>query len=405
MNVLFLHPNFPSQFRDLAAALAAHPRNKVAFITARKEGEIPGIQKILHPPPDPPPKGTHPYLASFDQAIRHGQAAYRAALELRKSGFVPDVIYAHSGFGQGLFLRDLFPNCPLLFQFEWYYRAHGSDSDFDPSEPLDADGEARIRVKNAAILTELDASTGGCTPTKWQKAQFPREFHSKIGLCHEGINTEYFSPEPSRLSLPRIGLELPEDAEIVTYVARGMEPYRGFPQFIDCAHRLLEARPKCHIVVVGDDRVAYGRPRPDGKSYKTAMLEEFPLDPARTHFTGMIPYSEYRQVLRASSAHVYLTRPFVLSWSALEAMACGCVVIGSDTAPVREIIADGHNGILVDFFNTQAMAERTGQALDAGPSLGGMRENARATVLERYALSKLLPARARWLQRAADRKP
>jgi len=407
VNVLFLHPNFPSQFRDLAAALAANPRNKVAFITARKEGEIRGLQKILHPAPSPPPKGTHPYLAGFDQAVRHGQAAFRAAFELRKSGFVPDVIYAHSGFGQGLFLKDLFPRCPLLFQFEWFYRAHGSDADFDPAEPMDADGEARIRVKNTAILTELTACDGGCTPTKWQKAQFPREFHAKVGICHEGIDTEYFSPEsPPRapLRLPRIQLELPEDAEIVTYVARGMEPYRGFPQFIACAHQLLAARPKCHIVVVGDDRVAYGRARADGKSYKTALLEEFSLDPARTHFTGLIPYAEYRQVLRASSVHVYLTRPFVLSWSVLEAMACGCLVVGSKTAPVLEIIEDGQNGFLTDFFDIKAMAERVDQVLAQAKDFASVKENARATVLERYALRKLLPARARWLHRAAARQ-
>ncbi|MGZ5503060.1 MAG: glycosyltransferase [Chthoniobacterales bacterium] len=404
MKFLFLHPNFPSQFRDLAAFLARDKRHQVVFITERAEGELPGVHKLVYKKVRPPGKATHPYLVGFEQTVLHGQQAYRVGLELKKRGFVPDVIYGHSGFGPTLFMKDLFPQSKLLCQFEWFYHAHGTDADFDRAEPLTPDDEARIRIKNASILIDLHACDAGSCPTHWQKRQFPAEFQSKLHICHEGIDTDYFKPEPARLVLPRLGLDLSEVKEVVTYVSRGLESYRGFPQFIESMQQLLEARPQCHVVIVGDDRVAYGRKLPNGKTYKEAMLEKFPLDSARVHFTGLIPYTEYRQVLRASSAHVYLTRPFVLSWSLLEAMATGCLVVASNTEPVREVIEDGANGMLVDFFSPEAITRRVSEALDSNGDLTSLRDNARATVRHRYALRDLLPERLRWIGRHTPRR-
>jgi glycosyltransferase involved in cell wall biosynthesis len=404
MNILFLHPNFPSQFRDLAANLARDPRHKVVFITEQPSGKLSGVHKIVYKKVRAPAKQTHPYLIGLEQGILHGQQAYRAGMQLKKSGFVPDIIYGHSGFGPTLFMKDLFPQVPLLCQFEWFYHAHGTDADFDPADPLTLDDEARIRVKNAAILLDLYACDAGCSPTYWQKRQFPPEYQHKLFVCHEGIDTDYFQPEPARLVLPRLKLDLSEVDEVVTYVARGMEPYRGFPQFIEAAHRLLQERPGCHVVIVGDDRVAYGRKPPKGKSFKSILLEKFPLDPERVHFTGLIPYAEYRQVLRASAVHVYLTRPFVLSWSLLEAMATGCLVLASNTAPVREVIENGRNGILVDFLSAEKIAQQIAHALDGRKDLGRLRDNARATILHRYSLRELLPERLRWMGRMARRR-
>jgi glycosyltransferase involved in cell wall biosynthesis len=203
--------------------------------------------------------------------------------------------------------------------------------------------------------------------------------------------------------LPRLKLDLSEVDEVVTYVARGMEPYRGFPQFIEAIHRLLQERPGCHVVIVGDDRVAYGRKLPKGKTFKSVLLEKFPVDPTRVHFTGLIPYVEYRQILRASTVHVYLTRPFVLSWSLLEAMATGCLVVASGTAPVREVIEDGRNGILVDFLSAETIAQQIALTLDGRKDLGRLRDNARATILHRYSLRELMPQRLRWVARMARR--
>ncbi|MGH8000496.1 MAG: glycosyltransferase, partial [Brasilonema sp.] len=178
---------------------------------------------------------------------------------------------------------------------------------------------------------------------------------------------------------------------LVTYVGRGMEPYRGFPQFIEAIAYVQERRPNCHVVIVGAERVCYGKSLPDGGSYKDLMLQKVPLDLSRVHFTGSLPYGQYLQVIQASSVHVYLTRPFVLSWSMIEAMSTGCLVVGSDTAPVTEVIQDGENGLLVDFFSPKQIADRIDEVLDHPTRMAEIRDQARKTVLERYSLADLLP--------------
>ncbi len=397
MKFLFLHPNFPAQFRDLAATLARDPQNEVVFGTMATEGSLPGVRKVLFKPKRAPHRGTHQYLRGLEAAVLQGQAAARLGGALLKSGFVPDVIYGHSGWGSTLFMKDVFPRAVLVGYFEWFYHAHGSDCDFDPAEPLTIDDEARIRMKNAAILTDLCACDAGSCPTHWQHRQFPTQFQPKLHVCHDGIDTDYFRPAPdARLVLPRIGLDLSGAKEIVTYVARGMEPYRGFPQFIEAMATVLAERPECHVVIVGDDRVAYGKPLPKGASYKQRMLEKFPLDPARTHFTGLLPYREYLAVLQASSVHVYLTRPFVLSWSLMEAMSAGCLVVASDTAPVREVMEDGRTGLLTDFFSPGKIAARIGEALEG--DFRALRRQARAAIEQRFRLRDLLPKRIDWLR-------
>ncbi|MEM9152785.1 MAG: glycosyltransferase, partial [Cyanobacteria bacterium P01_F01_bin.3] len=301
-----------------------------------------------------------------------------------------------------LFMKDLFPKAQLNGYFEWFYHAHGSDADFDPSEPMLADDEARIRMKNTTILTDLYSCDRGLSPTHWQQQQFPKAFQSKISVMHDGIDTDFFRPKPdektrAKLVLPSIGLDLSEAEEIITYVARGMEPYRGFPQFIEAAALLQKRRPNCHIVVVGEDRTAYGRRRKDGKTHKEWMIENTPLNLSRIHFTGRLSYPEYLQVIQASSVHVYLTRPFVLSWSFLEALSTGCAVVASDTAPVLEVIKDSENGLLVDFFSPDAIANRVEEILENPNLRHELSANARQTILERYDLAKLLPHQIEWL--------
>ena len=398
MNILFLHPNFPAQFRHLAAALGQDPDHTVVFGTARRDGQIPRVQKVLYTPTREVGPETHPYVRPLENAALIGQASYRMAHQLKAQGFYPDVILGHSGWGPTLFMKDLFPKAQLNCYFEWFYHAHGTDADFDPTEPLSVDGELAIRLKNTPILTDLYSCDRGLSPTHWQKQQFPTEFQPKIDVLHDGIDTQFFQPKPgAKLVLPRIDLDLSDVPEIITYVARGMEPYRGFPQFMEAAALLQTSRPSCHIVVVGEDRIAYGRRRRDGKTYKEWMLETTPLDLSRIHFTGGLPYSEYLQVLQASSVHVYLTRPFVLSWSLMEALSVGCAVVGSNTAPLQEVMKDGINGLFADFFSPQEITDRVEEILNY-PQLGQiLRTNARATILNHYDLEQLLPQQIQWL--------
>lgn len=404
MHILFLHPNFPAQFRHLAVTLAQDSKNTVVFGTTRKEGNLPGVYKAIYSPSREPHPQIHQYVRPLENAVLHGQAVYRLCVQLKAQGFIPDVVYAHSGWGPSLFIKDAFPKAKLLCYFEWFYHAHGTDADFDPSEPLDADAEARIRIKNAPILIDLYSCDRGLSPTNWQRQQFPPEYHSKITVHHDGVDTQFFQPQPgAKLVLPRINLDLRDVPEIVTYVARGMEPYRGFPQLIETIALLQQRRPQCHAVIVGENRVAYGKPLPDGKTYKDYMLEKVPLDLSRVHFTGLLPYPEYLQVLQASSAHIYLTRPFVLSWSMLESMATGCLVVASNTPPVIEIIQDGVNGLLVDFFSPQQICDRVEEALDNPTQMASIRAKARETIQERYDLGKLLPQHLQWIEQASDK--
>ncbi|WP_193199000.1 glycosyltransferase [Nostoc sp. MG11] len=405
MRILFLHPNFPAQFRHLAVALAKDKCNQVFFGTARQKGNLPGVNKIIYSPTREARPETHHYVRPLENAVLQGQGVYRLAEQLKARKFIPDVVYGHSGWGPTLFIKDIFPNTKLLCYFEWFYHAHGSDADFDPNEPLTADDEARIRIKNAPILQDLYSCDRGLSPTYWQRQQFPPEYHNKINVLHDGIDTQFFCPKPgAKLVLPRINLDLSHATEIVTYVARGMEPYRGFPQFMEAVALLQQQRPQCHVVIVGENRVAYGKQLPDGKTYKEVMLEKYALDLSRVHFTGWLPYAEYLQVLQASSVHVYLTRPFVLSWSMLETLSAGCLLVASKTAPVTEVIQDGVNGLLVDFFSPQEIAGRIEEALTHPEQMALIRAKARETILQRYDLSQLLPQHVQWIQQQEDDK-
>jgi glycosyltransferase involved in cell wall biosynthesis len=400
MRILFLHPNFPAQYRHMATALAGVRGNQVVFGTARAEGELPHVLKAVFKPHRAPRHDTHPYIRPVETAVLNGQGVFRLAQALKARGFVPDVICAHSGWGVSLYAKDAFPAARLLSYFEWYYHASGSDADFLPGETTSDDDKLRIRTKNAPVLLDLAQCDRGLCPTGWQRQQFPEVFRERLSVLHDGIDTGFFAPKPgARLKLA--GLDLAQVAELVTYVARGMEPYRGFPQFMAALAELQRRRPQLHGVIVGEDRVVYGRPLPDGRSFKQQALAEHRLDPARTHFTGPLPYGQYLQVIRASAAHVYLTVPFVLSWSMLEAMAAGCLIVGSDTSPVREVIEDGRNGLLTDFFDTGRIADRVEEALDHADRYAALRQAARETVIERYDLQRLLPRHLELIQSLA----
>jgi glycosyltransferase involved in cell wall biosynthesis len=401
MRVLFLHRNFPAQYRHVAAALAADKANQVVFGTRDSDGDIPGVTRVLFTPTRGVRPETHPYLRSTEEAVLDGQAVFRVCAQLREQGFVPDLVCAHSGWGPGLYAKDVFPKSKLLVYFEWYYHGRGGDADFIDPQAMDDDTACRIRTRNAPLLLDLADCDRGICPTAFQRDQFPAVFHPKLTVLHDGIDTDYFTPAPgTKLVLPK--LDLSGAAEIVTYATRGMEPYRGFPQFMRAAALLLKRRPGLHIVVAGNDTVAYSRKLPAGQSYKQQALDELgDADLSRLHFTGALPYGQYLQLLRASAAHIYLTVPFVLSWSLLESMAAGCVVVGSDTAPVREVIENGRNGLLVDFFSPEAIAAQVIWALDHRREAEKIRAAARDFIVQHYALADLLPRQIALLREVA----
>ena len=395
MRLLFVHKHFPGQFLNLAVAFAAQPGNEVVFISTESGFDVPGIKTIEVKPSRTSTAPTHHYLQGFENAVLLGQAVYRAAAALRQDGFVPDLIYAHAGFGPGLYMKDIFPESPIIGHFEWFYHPSDSDSDFLSSETVSEDESLRIRTKNAELLLELTQCDYGICPTAFQMDQFPPEFQSKLQVIHEGIDTSFFSPtERGELTLG--DLQLKDGVEIVTYTTRGMEPYRGFPQFMRALAYLQGLRPNLHAVIAGTDAVYYGQPREDSKSWKEAMLDELPaLDHSRIHFTGPLAIQDYRRVLRASHAHVYMTVPFVLSWSLLEAMSTGCSIVGSATAPVCEVIDDGTTGLLTDFFDPFRLATRVGELLDDRDSAEKLGQAARAYMVEHYDLGSVLPSHFR----------
>jgi glycosyltransferase involved in cell wall biosynthesis len=386
MRLLFVHKVFSGQYAHLVRALAAERGNEVVFLHAEGVGEIPGVRKVRIAPSRAAAASTHHYVQGLETAVLLGQAGYRAAAELARSGFRPDVICAHAGFGPGLYLKDAFPGVPLLGYFEWYYRARDADADFLDPRAVSEDDALRIRTRNAELLLELTSCDAGLCPTEFQRAQFPPELQAKLTVLHDGVDTEYFAP--GRATLPGI----PADAEVVTYATRGLEPYRGFPQFMQALALLQARRPRLHAVVVGADETNYGRPSASGGGHRDTTLAAIPtLDRGRIHFRGFLPPADYRDVLRASHAHVYLTVPFVLSWSLLDAMAAGCAIVGSNTAPVREVIREGWNGLLADMRSPRAIATALERLLDDRALAARLGSAARQHMLDGYALADVLP--------------
>ncbi len=384
MRVLFIHQNFPGQFRHVAAHWAAMPGNQILSIGQKHSQEFKGIPRIICDPARAITKGIHHYIAGVESGVLNGQAVLRGLMQLKQKGFTPDVVIGHAGWGETLYVKDIFPEAQLINYFEFFYHATGADTGFDPEYPNEIDDLMRIRTKNIINLLALDGCDGGISPTEWQRSVYPEVHQPRITVIHEGINTELARPNPeARLQLPDGTVLGPED-EVVTYVARNLEPYRGFHVFMRAVQEICQRRPKCHIVIVGGDGVSYGRRLPDGQTYRQKMLSEVQFDPKRVHFLGQVPYSTYISVLQVSSAHVYLTVPFVLSWSMLEAMAAGCLVIGSDTAPVREVLKHEKTGLLVDFFAPEKIADNVDRALDQREAMREIRLAARAHVVEHY---------------------
>jgi glycosyltransferase involved in cell wall biosynthesis len=399
--LLFVHQNFPGQYRHLAAHYAAQPGCQVVGIGEKanvlRQPQLRGVQLLGYELPELLDK-VDPFNASVVRAIHRGKRVAAGALQLRRQGFSPDVIFTHLGWGEALFLKDIFPKARVLLYCEFFYRARGGDMGFDPEFPPNAEKVLRLRVMNAPLLMSLDASDWGMAPTRWQQKQFPAPYAQRMSVIHDGIDTDLVTPGSA-----------PREEELITYVARNLEPYRGFHVFMRAIPEIQKRRPNARIVIVGGDEVSYSPRLPAGETYRQRLLREIDgkADLSRVHFTGRIPYREYVELLRKSSVHVYLTYPFVLSWSLLEAMSAGCLVVASRTPPVEEVVRDGENGLLVDFFSTEQIATTVEHALEHQEELKTLRERARGTVIEGYDLKRVcLPKQAglvAWLQKELDR--
>lgn len=392
MKILFLHPNMPGQYKHLAQHFAKDPSNQVVFVTKPKDLSIKGVHKVGYAMPRDASASTHRYIIGAERAVLQGQEVWRVCKKLKtEEGFVPDIVCAHPGWGDALYIKDIYPDAPLLNYCEFYYHSTGADVGFDPAHPVTEDDRARVRTKNITNLLNLDAMDWGITPTHWQWKQHPVDFQHRISVLHDGIDTDYVQPNPNMtITLPG-GKVLGKGDEVVTYVARNFEPYRGFPTFMQAAERILRARPNCHIIAIGADDVSYGRRPPQGTTYRQMWSEKVQLDPERMHFIAPLPYNDFLKILQVSSAHIYLTYPFVLSWSMLESMAAECLLIASNTAPVTEVIRDGETGLLVDFFSPDDVARRVDEVFAHPDRMQAVRRNARQYIRQYYDIKNTLP--------------
>ncbi|MBL8710520.1 MAG: glycosyltransferase [Rhodospirillaceae bacterium] len=391
MNVLFVHRDFPGQFGAIAERFSRSSHHRVAFISSASNVDA---GRILHRSARPrrrPAPTTHHYLHGFEADVLLGQAVYEAGWKLRQEGFVPDVILAHCGWGVTLYLREAFPKARLIGYFEWYYSPHNSDADYLDPAGMTADKACRIRTRNAPILMALEDVDFGLVPTDFQRSRFPRSYHHKLQTLHDGVDTEFFSP-PCQVERAGRFFDFATIPQVITYATRGLEPYRGFPEFMQATSALLERDKTVHVAVAGEDKVFYSRALPNGETYREKMTRELVnLDPARVHFLGTLPREDYRKLLQLSSVHVYLTVPFVPSWSLVEAMACGCNIVASDTEPVREVLGGEAAARLVDHRDIAQLEKVMRCALTEQEAAQGFRSAARNRAKSAYSSADLLP--------------
>ena len=394
MRVLFIHQNAPGQFLHLAPYLAADPLNEIVFLGERALQQPGRVRSVRYPAPKSAGSDTHPYLRRMEASVRRGQAVARACLVLREGGFTPDAVVAHSGWGETMFLRDVLPHTRVLAYCEMFYRSEGQDTGYVPELALDLDGRCRLRAWNADLLTSLETMDRGLSPTEWQRAQHPAAFRSRIAVVHEGVDIAEVRPSAAaRFELPD-GRVLTAEDEIVTFVARTLEPVRGFPVLLRALPELLRQRPAAQVLICGEDGVSYGSLAPGGRSWREVMQREVAVDARRVHFVGRLERPAYLALLQVSALHLYLSVPFVLSWSCIEALAAGCMVLASDTAPVREVIEDGVNGALTDARDPVAIARRATALLAGREGLGSMRARARAAAVTRFDVRRCLARQA-----------
>ncbi len=346
----------------------------------------------------------HPWVSDFETKTIRAEACFRAALKLKESGFSPEVIIAHHGWGESLFLKEVWPNAKLAIYCEFFYLPSGADVGFDPEfPPKDAGDACRLRLKNLNNLLHFEVADAGISPTYWQASTFPERFRDRITVVHDGIDTQSLAPNPG-VSLSFNGnMTLTKQDEVITFVNRNLEPYRGYHIFMRALPEILKRRPQARVLIVGGDDVSYGARPENGQKWKDIFAAEVrpqiaDSDWARVHFLSNVPYQHFVPLLQLSTVHVYLTYPFVLSWSLLEAMSVGCAIVASDTKPLHEAIKHDETGRLVDFFDVEALANEVCALLDHPIARQGLGKNAREFAQANYDLNAVcLPRQLAWV--------
>lgn len=406
MKILFIHQNFPGQFKHLSVALARQGHEVLTLTLRVKEPTTwNGVKVLPYSLLRKTPQNCHPWVTDFDSKVTRAEACFHAATKLKQAGFTPDIIIAHPGWGESLFLRDVWPEVPIGLYCELYHLSDYPHMNFDPEfdrnsaliEPM------RIRLKNINNHLHFDIAQSGISPTLFQADTFPEPFRSRISVIHDGIDTDALAPDPeASVTFDGVGT-FTRDDEVITFVNRNLEPYRGYHVFMRALPRLLQTRPNARVLIVGGDGVSYGAAAPNGKSWKETFIDEVrdripDADWERVHFLGRIPYDKFTALLQVARVHVYLTYPFVLSWSLFEAMSCEGAIVASDTAPVREAIRHDVNGRLVDFFDGDALVEEVDRLLDDPEARARLGRAARTHVRETYDLKrKCLPRQLEWV--------
>ena len=414
MNLLFVHQNFPGQFKHLAPALA-NKGHRVVALHLHPCPELPGVELVRYPIVGKPSEDTHRWVKDFEVKTVRAESAWRAALRLRQQGFVPEVIVAHPGWGESLFLNQVWPQAKLGLYCEFYYHATGVDVDFDPEFSKSDEGAGcRLQLKNTVFDLQFPLAVAGLAPTHFQASLMPASMANKMSVIHDGIDTQLLCPNPEvGLSLQSASgpIRLSRKDEVITFVNRNLEPYRGYHIFMRALPALLKARPQARVLIIGGDEVSYGAAPPtdergQAQSWKHIFLNEVKdrIDPARVHFLGRVPHDQFIRVLQLSTVHVYLTYPFVLSWSLLEAMSAGCAIVASDTAPVREAIQHGETGRLVDFFDVQGLADQVIDLCSDRQQAAELGRRAREFAISHYDLKRhCLVGQMDWVEGLANR--
>lgn len=401
MKLLFIHQNMPGQYREMMAwlidqnARAAETGGTVhdlVFLTQRKNfPEPPGLTKILYRPHHRPEEKAYGLSKVWEEATGVGFGAVEALkAHEAKTGFRPDLIIGHTGWGEMLCLKSLWPDVPILGFFEYYYNMTGAAVGFDPEEPVTPHTPFLLAARNAVPDAMLHLTDRLTAPTQWQADLFPPLFRENMYVCHDGIRTDKLRPDPGvSVTLGRVGTLTRKD-EIFTYVARNMERMRGFHIFMRALPRILKARPNARVLIVGGNDTSYGKKSSAEGGFRAELEAEVgdQLDWDRVHFLGQVPYQNFQNIVQISRCHIYLTKPFVLSWSLLESMAMEAPVVASDVAPVREVVTPGDTGLLVDFFQHEALADQVVEVLarqEKDPdAYDEMRRAARAHIVKSY---------------------
>ena len=384
--ILFVHQNFPGQFLHVADALIARG-DQVAAIGGKTARERDGVTLVRWDNKQGSTPGILPAATRAEADLIRAQAAAGAAVELGKRGFVPDVIIGHPGWGETLHLKDIFPSARLILFGEYYYRQKGGDVNFDREfETPTLQGAMRTNGKNATQSLAYTMADRIVSPTAFQASTFPPVFQPLIKVLHEGIDLSRARPNPdARLTLAD-GRVLDRSTPVITFINRNFERLRGFHIFMRALPAFLDAVPEAQVIAIGADGTGYGSARDDGKTWRQVMLAELGdrLDRSRLHFVGQVEYEKMVDILSIGAAHVYYTYPFTLSWSLADAMACECLILASDTAPVRDAITSGRNGILLDFFDVDALSRAMIDAVRNPDRYAAMRKQARVSALSKF---------------------